>query len=178
MYVFLLHLSCNDKTSQENRAEHDSLEETVEIYLVELLDEPRGFCLDIRGYKESADPKKGLQAHTCYSYQGSIAVDQEFSLQRINDNEFYMPKFDVCMEAGNANASSDIKLESCSINDLQKFVLDSGNIVLKSNNNLCLTISSENSIQGGGGNPVHLIRDLTLKNCDSNLSKYLTWSTR
>ena len=31
---------------------------------------------------------------------------------------------------------------------------------------------------GGGGSPVHLIRDLSLKNCDLNLTKFQTWATR
>ena len=179
IYVFLILSSCNDKISQEDETVHYPQASVVEIYLVDSLDEPRGFCLDIKGYKESADTKKGLQAHTCYSYQGSIAIDQGFSFDRINIGEFYMPGFDVCLEAENMNPSSSIKLESCLKSDLQKFVLSiNGNIFLENSKNLCLTISSENSRVGGGGSPVHLIRDLTLKNCDLNLTKFQTWATR
>ena len=54
------------------------LNEVVEIYLLETLDESRGFCLDIKGYKSNANIDNGLQAHTCYSYQGMVAVDQGF----------------------------------------------------------------------------------------------------
>ena len=32
--------------------------------------------------------------------------------------------------------------------------------------------------QGGGGSPVHLIRSLTLENCDDNLSARQKWGTR
>ena len=179
IYVFLILSSCNDKISQEDETVYYPQASVVEIYLVDSLDEPRGFCLDIKGYKESADIKKGLQAHTCYSYQGSIAIDQGFSFDRINIGEFYMPGFDVCLEAENMNPSSSIKLESCLKSDLQKFILGiNGNIFLENNKNLCLSISSENSRVGGGGSPVHLIRDLTLKNCDSNQTKFQTWATR
>lgn len=143
------------------------------------MDELRGFCLDIRGYKESADIKKGLQAHTCYSYQGSIAVDQGFSFEKISNGEFYMPSFDVCMEAENTHSSSVLKLESCSKGALQKFSMnENGSISLEDNNNLCITISSESSREGGGGNPPHLIRNLNLENCNSNKLKYQTWATR
>ena len=50
----------------------------VEIRLVDKLDEQRGFCIDIRGHKERAKVNRGLQAHTCYSYQGQLGVDQAF----------------------------------------------------------------------------------------------------
>ena len=49
---------------------------SVEIYSLDQLDDQRGFCIDIRGHKSKAEINSGLQAHTCYSYQGTIAVDQ------------------------------------------------------------------------------------------------------
>ena len=55
----------------------------VEVMLVDKLDEPRGFCLDIVGSQRKATPERGLQAHTCYSYQGKIAVDQGFDGERL-----------------------------------------------------------------------------------------------
>ena len=41
--------------------------EIMEFQLTDKLDEPRGYCIDIRGHKESAKLDRGLQAHTCYS---------------------------------------------------------------------------------------------------------------
>ena len=52
--------------------------ELVEIYSLDQMDDQRSFCIDIRGHKSKAKVNLGLQAHTCYSYQGSIAVDQGF----------------------------------------------------------------------------------------------------
>jgi len=40
----------------------------VEVYLLNKLDDTKGFCIDIRGHKLKAKIDKGLQAHTCYSY--------------------------------------------------------------------------------------------------------------
>jgi hypothetical protein len=37
----------------------------VELQLQDKLDEMRGFCIDIRGYKERANIQKGLQAQSC-----------------------------------------------------------------------------------------------------------------
>lgn len=180
MFSVLLVLStCNDKVPKEDDFMNYNEAGLVEIYLADPLDEPRGFCFDIRGYKESADIKKGLQAHTCYSYQGSIAVDQGFSVEKISVGEFYIPNFEVCMEAENTNPPSALKLDSCSRSSLQKFVLnENGSISLENNKNLCVTISSEASREGGGGSPPHLIRNVNLENCNSNKLKYQTWATR
>ena len=176
-FVIIFVFSCN------KNEKIDEIEiipnEVVEIYLLETLDESRGFCLDIKGYKSNANIDNGLQAHTCYSYQGMVAVDQGFDLLRINDNEFFMPSFDVCMEAESSEKTANLKLGSCTKNELQKFILtDDGRIKLENNKNLCITVSQNNSVQGGGGNPLHLIRNIELQNCDMNLSSYQTWGIR
>ena len=72
---------------------------TVEIHSVYQIDEPRGYCIDIRGHKSKAKVNRGLQAHTCYSFQGGIAVDQGFDPVKLMRNEFFFPAFNVCMEA-------------------------------------------------------------------------------
>ena len=71
----------------------------AEIQLVDRLDDQRGYCIDIRGHKERAKVLRGIQAHTCYSYQGQIGVDQAFDTSLIAIGKFYLPAFDVCMEA-------------------------------------------------------------------------------
>lgn len=67
--------------------------EEIEIYLLKPLNDSRGYCIDILGSKSNADINKGLQSHTCYSYQGEISMDQGFNYYRINDNAFYNPFF-------------------------------------------------------------------------------------
>ena len=82
------------------------------------------------------------------------------------------------MEADEIKKSSTLRLNSCNKNINQKFILQSdGKIQPKSNLNLCLTVS-ENFSEGGGGNPVHLIRALSLKNCNDALSSYQKWGIR
>ena len=103
---------------------------------------------------------------------------KSFIEANIENEEFYIPHFNVCMEATENKAGSSLKLSSCDKNDNQKFILkNDGKIQLKSNLNLCLT-ASENFREGGGGNPVHLIRSLTLENCDNALSSYQNWGIR
>ena len=43
------------------------------------------------GYKTNADVNKAVQAHSCYSYQGSVSVDQGFDVSKISKGEFNIP---------------------------------------------------------------------------------------
>ena len=84
--------------------------ETVEVYLLNNLNDTRGFCIDMTGYKTNADVNKALQTHSCYSYQGSVSVDQGFDVSKISKGEFNLPFFNVCMEAESADSSSGLIL--------------------------------------------------------------------
>lgn len=178
----MVSISCdlveNDST---NKTAVKEIEESavVEIYLNSPLDDPRGFCLDIKGYKFSANVERGLQAHTCYSYQGEIAVDQGFDFAQLANQEFYLPNFDICMQAEKDQESADLVLRPCDKSALQQFVLgDDGKIYLKADTNLCVTVSEDNSREGGGGTPVHLIRNISMQKCSDSLSLYQIWTAR
>ena len=149
----------------------------VEIYLLDPLEDSRNFCIDIVGSKANADTQRGLQAHTCYSYQGEITVDQGFDKHQISEHEFSMPGFDVCMTFN--STSNDLALSVCNGSELQKFTfLTNGNIVVDSDPNLCVTVAQNDAREGGGGNPVHLIRELKIEECRESLSMYQSWGTR
>ena len=152
---------------------------TVEVLLVDRLDDQRGFCLDIRGYKQRARVDRGLQAHSCYSYQGQLGVDQGFDSDGIKAGRFYMPGFDVCMTAQGAQAGARLGLAKCDGSPQQGFSMTAkGEIVAKSTPKLCVTVAGGESRQGGGGRPVHLIRGLTLEACDEGRAKYQRWRVR
>ena len=149
----------------------------VEIYLLDPLEDSRNFCIDIVGSKANADTQRGLQAHTCYSYQGDIAVDQGFDKHRISEHEFFMPSFEVCMTFNSTD--NDLALSVCNGSEIQKFTfLTNGNIVVNSDPNLCVTVAQNDAREGGGGNPVHLIRELKIEECRESLSIYQSWGTR
>ena len=179
IFLLFVFISCNNHVD-DNIEQHSILnQEDVEVYLLNILNDKRGYCIDMTGYKNNADINKSLQAHSCYSYQGEISVDQGFDKTKLLNEEFYISHFNVCMEADKIEKSSTLKLNSCDNNiNNQRFVLQSdGKIHPKSNLNLCLTIS-ESFIEGGGGNPVHLIRILTLENCNDELSSLQQWGIR
>ena len=149
----------------------------VEIYLLDPLEDSRNFCIDIVGSKANANTQSGLQAHTCYSYQGEISVDQGFDKQRISEQEFFMPSFEVCMTFNSTD--NDLALSVCNGSELQKFTfLTNGNIVVNSDPNLCVTVDQNDAREGGGGNPIHLIRELKIEECQESLSIYQSWGTR
>ncbi|MDB9784188.1 hypothetical protein OAB36_00925 [Pelagibacteraceae bacterium] len=153
--------------------------ELVEAYLINQIDEQRGYCIDIKGYKLRAEINRGIQAHTCYSYQGQIAVDQGFDRKKIKNNQFFLPEFNVCMEASSIVTPGKLFLKNCNLRDVQKFILmNNGRISLVSNKKLCLTASQEESRKGGGGSPVHLIRNLSLQLCSDKLMNYQKWNIR
>jgi hypothetical protein len=149
----------------------------VEIKLLDNLDDKRGFCIDIRGHKSKAKIERGLQTHTCYSYQGDIAVDQGFDANRLNQKELFFPNFDVCVHPTSYNNPLSLNLIKC--NNTQEFIFDEDSTIrLKNNTNLCLTVSKEESRKGGGGSPVHLMRNVSMQICDNTHSVYQTWGIR
>ena len=177
----LIFLSSCDKQSEVDVVE--SLEErgfaeTVEVYLLNNLNDTRGFCIDMTGYKTNADVNKALQTHSCYSYQGSVSVDQGFDVSKISTGEFSLPFFNVCMEVENTESSSGLILRVCDNNPKQQFVFeDDGKIKPVNDLSLCLTASGDYR-EGGGGSPVHLIRDLSMSACDESLSTRQSWGFR
>ena len=155
------------------------LGEIVEIYSLNQMDDNRGFCIDIRGHKSKAKVNRGLQAHTCYSYQGKVAVDQGFDYSKLMKNQFYLPAFNVCMEAASVTASESLQLNKCRDGHLQRFEWDKeGRIHLMEGGKLCLTVAQGESRKGRGGSPVHLIRNLSLETCSDTLKPFQRWGMR
>ena len=154
-------------------------DDNVEVYLLNQLDDPRGFCIDVRGHKYKAQINKELQAHTCYSYQGEISPDQGFSSHKLTKNQFILPSFNVCMEASSLTPSANLRLRKCDRNKLQNFEWSNENkIHLIGNRKLCLTVDQGQSKKGGGGTPVHLMRNLSLELCNKSLNSYQAWGVR
>ena len=154
-------------------------DDNAEIYLLNQLDDPRGFCIDIKGHKLKAQTNKGLQAHTCYSYQGEISPDQAFNSLKLTKNQFILPSFNVCMEASSLAPSANLRLRKCDRNKFQNFEWSNKTkIRLITNRKLCLTVDQGQSKKGGGGSPVHLMRNLSLELCNKSLNPYQAWSIR
>ena len=148
----------------------------VKIQLMNKLDEQRGFRIDIRGHKERAKVQRELQAHTCYSYQSQVRFGQAFDEQLISRCKFCLPAFEVCMEADDSVEGSRLNLGACNDAGAQRSEFTANNqIKLISNDELRVAIDAGASKQGGGGTPIHLLRSLSLANCEKSRTRYTSW---
>lgn len=169
-----------EETVPEETAAEEATEvvsEEVEVVLLDVLDgNINNYCLDIAGGNQDIDPNNGLQAHTCYSYQGDLGTDQIFDTAGFVDNVLYMPIYDVCVEVASIEAGAEIGLATCDGSDLQSFLFaDSGTISPASATELCFTAGSESRT---GRSADHQIRDLTLEACSDELAAYQQWGSR
>ena len=150
----------------------------AEVLLKALLDEKRGYCIDALGSQTKADISRPLQAHSCYSYQGRVAVDQGFEAIKLKAGAFRLTYFNVCM-SGSPREGGILTLAPCSDDPAMKFVwLPSGEIRPRDASYLCITVADGSGMPGNGGSPVHLKRNLSLEKCDTSRAAYQTWRYR
>ena len=152
--------------------------ENVEIYLLDLLDNIQdGYCIDIaRAQGANANPEDGLQAHTCYSAQGELMVDQIFDTTQFADGTLYMPEFDVCVEVASTEEGAEVGLAACDGSDLQSFVFSGeGTITPASATEMCLTATGDTRT---GRSDENQMKTLAVAACDDALAATQTWGVR
>jgi DNA-binding beta-propeller fold protein YncE len=151
----------------------------VEIVLTNDVDEPRGYCIDIPGFQSEAKPAEGLQIHTCYSYRGSLGVDQAFDADGMAEGIFRVIAYDLCMTAQSDPGDRSLSLERCDGRDTQRFERRvDGRIISLAMPDYCITAAVGPSRTGGGGDPVHLYRALNLEGCDGGADDRQRWRLR
>lgn len=148
---------------------------TSEIKLVSTLDEPRGYCIDMSGSKESASPTSPLQTHTCYDYQGAIAVDQGVTTSGIAKGVLRFPHFGVCVVGTQVRAGGSVTLAPCSEAGTKAIAMSKAGLIKPiASKALCLTAGATSN-PGGGGSPVHLKRSLTWETCSGAAASRQVW---
>ncbi|MFZ4487533.1 MAG: hypothetical protein ACOYO9_13185 [Candidatus Nanopelagicales bacterium] len=151
---------------------------TSEIALVAILDEPRGYCVDMTGSKESAQTSSPLQTHTCYDYQGGIAVDQGVTTAMVAKGSLRFPAFSVCVVGASVRAGSPVTLTPCGASGLKAVKMSkTGLIKPVGSATLCLTAGTSTA-EGGGGSPVHLKRSLSWETCAASSSTVQQWKLK
>ena len=160
------------------RASAAFAEDLAEIRSAAVLDEPRGFCVDMVGSQARASVGRPLQAHTCYAYQGRIAVDQGVSRDAALRGVLRFPHFGVCLVGDSSRAGGAIMLTSCAADVAATIVLDGPRIKPLDDSGLCLTIAGGRSRTGNGGTPPHLIRALTWEVCGDAATPRQDWILR
>ena len=156
-------------------------ETLVEVKLIAPMEEERGWCVDLMGGQANSILIGGVQAHTCYTYQGNgPSLDQAFVKEIITEqSEFRLANFDdKCMTVYEPVAGSFVSIETCDGRTAQQIVMnDDGRISPKTLPELCLTVGPA-SLPGGGARPLHIIRGLTFEACDTEISERQLWELR
>ncbi len=161
----------------DNAADAQIQSSQVEIALVDQLDGATDrYCIDIAGGNKNVDITKGLQSHTCYSYQGQLGTDQIFDLAKVAEGLLFMPNFDVCLTFSNLEAGASVGLSECADTDLQRLTFSGeGAIQPKMAPQLCVTAGKESRY---GRSKKHQIRGLSLEPCSAEQAPYQTWQAR
>lgn len=142
------------------------------------LDEARGYCVDMIGSQARASADRPLQAHTCYAYQGRIAVDQGVSVEDAGRAVLRFPHFGVCLDGASARPGGSVTLQPCGRDAGAMVALDGSRILPADKSDLCLTIAGGASRPGNGGTPPHLIRGLSWEACGGSAAPRQEWALR
>ena len=129
------------------------------VQLVDPLDEPEYYCVDVPGFGSSLNLGAALTAHTCKPG----ADDEMFAIDRPGPGNLYMPAYDFCMEAGGTEAPAQLYLRVCYEGALQQFEFDSDGALVLAGTGLCMAVSPGDGEPTGG--PSHVRRDLLLVDC-------------
>ncbi|HEY5624255.1 MAG TPA: RICIN domain-containing protein [Gammaproteobacteria bacterium] len=152
----------------------------TELKLQSPLDETRGWCVDLFAHLTDGLPIGGFQGHNCFSYMGNgVTEDQGFDLEQIqNEGKIRIVYFDRCMTLNEPNAGSFVAAEPCDGGAAQQFEIQAdGRIVPGNAPELCLTVGTD-SVPGGGGEPIHLIRRLSFETCSEEAAERQQWEFR
>lgn len=151
----------------------------VEMVLKDKLDgNLSGYCIDIVGGGPNIDPANGLQAHTCYSYRGSLGSDQVVDPVLLSEGTIKIAAFDVCATIPSADVGTRIGLEACNGGAAQDFIMAENGVISPARNPaMCFTAGEETTFGRNGTSP-HQIKSLTLEACDPELAQRQEWRTR
>ena len=141
------------------------------LRLVDFLDDPLGYCVDVPGFGANLRLDAPLQAHTCKP--GSD--DQLFA--QIDGGGMRLTRHDRCLTADNPAHGSAVRVATCEAGEAsQGFRLDAeGRLRLRTDDGstLCLGVAGGSGEPAGGRN--HLRRDLVLYDCDEADPSLAIW---
>jgi hypothetical protein len=147
-----------------------SAESLTQVRLVDPLDEPEFYCLDLAGWGDHLRLDDPLQAHTCKTRR---ANDQMFAFK---DGKIVVGDTGRCLEvAGSGSpplAGAAVLARQCGDNPLQAFTLEASGRIVSTGSDLCLAAGEESADASG---PSHVWRVLTVQKCDAVGAELTTW---
>ena len=144
------------------------------IRLIDPLDEPEYYCVDVPRAGRGVRLESALQAHTCKPIE--TAADELFTINHPNDGQIYMEAYDLCVEADGMHKGSALPLKACSETRSQLFIFAGNSIRLSIDrqDDLCLAVAPGEGLPTGA--PSHLRRALSLESCRSIGATLTGWT--
>lgn len=139
------------------------------VQLVDPLDEPEFYCLDVPGFGASLQLDSPLMTHTC---KRNGPEDEIFSYDPAS-GRFHMPAYGLCMEADRPERGGQLGLVPCSDSPLQDFRIGDEGLIRLADTDLCLTMADGAGEPTGG--PSHLRRGLSLESCTAPPTSLNRW---
>ena len=145
-------------------------ETLVQVRLVDALDEPEFYCLDLSGWGDHLKLDDPLQAHTCKT-RG--AGDQMFTVE---DGKILVGDTGRCLTLGVSSGMAlpgvAILARECGDNAMQGFTLEEDGRISVAGSNLCVAAGPESTDASG---PSHVWRVLSVQRCDTVAAELMTW---
>jgi hypothetical protein len=140
------------------------------IRLIDPLDEPEFYCLDLSGWGDHLRLDDPLQAHTCKSRN---PADQMFSM--VGD-KIKVSNTDRCLALGVSSGKPlpgvAILARTCTDTPMQSFTHEANGRIRVTGTDACLTAGNESTDASG---PSHVWRVLSVASCDSTAPAMMTW---
>jgi len=138
--------------------------------LLDGLDDPMHYCLDVPGFRASVQLKSPLMAHTCKPG----AEDELFTTNYPKPGQIYIEAYKLCAQA--SISEKKVYLKDCSDAPEQRFSYTSNKKlqVSSSKEPLCIVVADGSGEPAGGRN--HLRRDLLLQKCSDTKDKLSQWT--
>ena len=135
------------------------------IQLIDPLDEPEYYCVDVRGFGSNSQTDRSLQAHTCKPG----GEDELFLVNHPSEGQIFMPAYGLCMEA----EGNEVFTRTCSDAASQLFALGTDGTVRTGDGQLCLSVAPGEGEQAGGIS--HVRRDLLMVDCTEGQRHLARW---
>lgn len=190
--VIISAIACGFAQSVISQEEAWETADRIEIKLVDPLDEPRGWCVDLFAHLRNALPLGGFQGHNCFlDMERGPTEDQGFDAGKFEqEGVLDLAYWDVCLTLHDPNPRSFVAAETCTGEPAQEFEWSSaGQIIPKIAPELCLTLGSSTIPGGGrlapvGARPpkdnvdIPQIRRLSFETCSDENAVLQSWEPR
>ena len=126
------------------------VDEGLFVRTIAPLGDERGLCIDLPGWTPTnINFDAPVISHTCK--HGWWNMDGRFDRTALDEGRLEMPYFERCMEAASPTLGSRFFAKACTDEPMQRFThLETGQIVLASNPELCMSVPDEPHRDAGG----------------------------